>query len=195
MSQIATSNTLYFRQRLRYGWNMMKSQPLIPIERIASQIYIIRGEKVMLDRDLAELYQVKAIALRQQVKRNALRFPEDFVFQLTEQEVEALVSQSVIPSRRVLGGFLPYVFTEQGVAMLSSVLRGKRAAEINVAIMRTFVRLRQILATNKDLARKVQQHDSQIAALFKMVQKLLEPPPPPPPKRHPIGYIRPKDDD
>src|SRR5579872_2210389 len=99
----------------------------------------------MLDRDLAALYQVKPIALRQAVKRNSNRFPEDFAIQLSKEEAEVLVSQNVIPSRRSLGGFLPYAFTEQGVAMLSSVLRSERAAMVNIAIMRTFVRLRQIL--------------------------------------------------
>lgn len=170
---------------------MSRSQNVIPLERIASRIYLIRGEKVMLDSDLAKLYGVKPIALRQQVKRNPDRFPADFIFQLNDQEVDVLVSQFVIPSRRVLGGSLPYVFTEQGVAMLSSVLRSKRAVQVNVAIMRTFVRVRQILASNKDLARKIQEHDRKIAILFQTVEKLLEPPPLP--KKHPIGFIRPKD--
>lgn len=169
----------------------MAKTHVIPLERIASRIYIIRGEKVMLDRDLAALYGVKAIALRQQVKRNRNRFPDDFMFQLSDSEIDALVSQNVIPSRRELGGFLPYVFTEHGVAMLSSVLRSERAVEINVAIIRTFVKVRQILATNKDLARKVQEHDHKIAILFKTVEKLLAAPPV---KKNPIGYIRPKDE-
>ena len=127
----------------------------------------------MLDSDLAQLYQVKAIALRQQVKRNIGRFPEDFMFQLTEQEVDALLSQNVIPSRRVLGGSLPYAFTEQGVAMLSAVLRSERAVQVSLAIMRTFVKLREILATHGDLARKVEEHDRQIAVLFDSLRKLL----------------------
>lgn len=109
----------------------------------------------MLDRDLAALYQVKPIALRQAVKRNSNRFPEDFVIQLSKEEAEVLVSQNVIPSRRSLGGFLPYAFTEQGVAMLSSVLRSERAAMVNIATMRTFVRLRQILAAHKELAERL----------------------------------------
>src|SRR5687767_4997127 len=106
----------------------------------------------MLDRELAELYQVKAIALRQQVKRNKPRFPEDFMFQLTADEVGILVSQNVIPSRRELGGFLPYVFTQEGVAMLSSVLTSGRAVQVNIAIMRAFVKLREVMVTHKDLA-------------------------------------------
>lgn len=165
---------------------------VIPVERIAARIYLIRGEKVMLDSDLAQLYQVKAIALRQQVKRNIGRFPEDFMFQLTEKEVDTLLSQNVIPSRRVLGGSLPYAFTEQGVAMLSAVLRSERAVQVSLAIMRTFVRLREILATHRDLARKVEEHDRQIAVLFSTVEKLLAPPDPP--KKNPIGYVPAKDD-
>ena len=103
-----------------------------------------------------------------------------------------MVSQNVIPSRGVLGGFLPDVFTEQGVAMLSSVLRSKRAVQVNVAIIRTFVKIRQILATNRDLARKVQEHDRQIAMLFDTVEKLLTPPAPA--KKHSIGYIKSRED-
>jgi hypothetical protein len=95
---------------------MTESKHIIPIERIAASIYLIRDEKVMLDRDLADLYGVKAIALRQQVKRNIDRFPDDFMFQLNDEEVEVLVSQNVIPSRKVLGGSLPYAFTQEGVA-------------------------------------------------------------------------------
>jgi len=171
---------------------MAKSQSVIPIERIASRIYLIRGEKVMLDSELADLYQVPTSALNQQVKRNMDRFPEDFAFRLTAEEFQSLMSQIVI-SNAGRGGRrkLPMVFTEQGVAMLSSILRSKRAAQANVAIMRTFVRLRQILATNKDLARKVEDHDRQIAVLFDTVKKLLSPPDPP--KKNPIGYVPPKD--
>ena len=170
---------------------MARVPAVIPVERIANRIYLIRGEKVMLDRDLATLYQVKAIALRQQIKRNIGRFPADFMFQLTEQEVDALLSQNVIPDRRVLGGSMPYAFTEQGVAMLSAVLRSERAVQVSVAIMRTFVRLREILATHKDLARKVEDHDRQIAILFDTVRKLLASPDPP--KKNPIGFVHPKD--
>ena len=100
---------------------------IIPQEIIEKKIFMIHGQKVMIDKDLAYLYQVKPIALRQQVKRNKERFPDDFMFQLTKKEVEILVSQNVIPSRRSLGGYMPYAFTEQGVAMLSGVLHSKRA--------------------------------------------------------------------
>ena len=125
------------------------------------------------------------------MKRNQNRFPEDFSFQLSKEEFDDLRSQTGISS---WGGrrYAPYAFTEQGVAMLSSVLRSKRAADVNVAIMRTFVRLRQMLATNEELARKVAQHDRQIAVLFEHVQKLLEQPEPK--KKRPIGFVHPKDE-
>jgi hypothetical protein len=170
---------------------MARQHAVIPIERIANRIYLIRGEKVMLDSDLAELYAVPTSALNQQVKRNMDRFPEDFAFRLTGKEFESLISQTVI-SNAGRGGRrrAPMVFTEQGVAMLSSVLRSKRAAQVNVAIMRTFVKLRQILATHQDLARKVKEHDRQIAMLFSAVEKLLALPAP---KKNPIGYIHSKD--
>jgi hypothetical protein len=155
----------------------------VPIQLIERRIYLIRGQKVMLDRDLADLYQVKPIALRQQVKRNADRFPEDFMFQLTEKEAEMLVSQSVIPSKKSLGGYLPYVFTQEGVAMLSSVLRSKRAIQVNVAIMRAFVRLRQMLESNEELnrkfsavIRKLGEHDKYFKVVFDELEKLSNPP-------------------
>ena len=170
---------------------MVKSHSIIPVERIASRIYLIRGEKVMLDKDLADLYEIETKVLVQAVKRNLDRFPQDFMFQLSELEFENLRSQIVTSS---WGGrrYTPHAFTEQGVAMLSSVLRSKRAARVNVAIVRTFVKVRQILASNRDLARKVQEHDREIAVLFETVEKLLTPPAPP--KKHPLGYIRPRED-
>lgn len=159
-------------------------QQLVPIEVIERRIFLLGGHKVILDRDLAALYKVKPIALRQAVKRNSNRFPSDFVIQLSKEEAEALVSQNVIPSRRSLGGFLPYSFTEQGVAMLSSVLRSERAAMVNVAIMRTFVRLRQILAANKELAEQIsameKKNDQRFKAVFDILKQLTEPPPGPP---------------
>ena len=171
---------------------MIKSQNIIPIERIASRIYLIRGEKVMLDSDLAEMYEVTTAALNQAVKRNIDRFPDDFMFQLNELELESLISQSVI-SNDGRGGRrkLPWAFTEPGVAMLSSVLHSKRAVQVNIAIVRAFIKIRQILASNRDLARKVEQHDHQIKTLFDAVQKLLTQPDSP--KKHSIGYIRSKD--
>ncbi|MDO8430587.1 MAG: ORF6N domain-containing protein [Candidatus Taylorbacteria bacterium] len=118
-------------------------------EVIQSKIMVIRGKKVILDKDIALLYEVKPIALRQQVNRNTDRFPEDFMFILGEAELVAMVSQNVIPSRKYFGGSLPYVFTEQGIAMLSSVLTSKRAVYVNIQIMRTFAKLREI--TKSDL--------------------------------------------
>ena len=144
-----------------------------PVERL---IHVIRGQKVMLDRDLAELYGVRPIALRQQVKRNRIRFPEDFTFQLTQAEAKDLVSQSVIPSARSFGGFMPYVFTQEGVSMLSSVLRSERAALMNVAIMRAFVRLRQIIEHNKDIAIRVEKlergHDRSASVIEILVEDI-----------------------
>ncbi len=173
---------------------MAKSQNIIPLERIAGRIYLIRGEKVMLDRDLAELYGVTTGNLNKAVKRNLRRFPDDFIFQLTSEETEQiLIFQTGRSKQAAHGGrrHSPHAFTEQGVAMLSSVLHTDRAADVNVAIMRTFVKLRKTLATNRDLARKVEQHDREIATLFDTVQQLRTPPEPS--KKHHIGYIRPKD--
>ncbi len=145
----------------------------VSLEQVTEQILIIRGQKVMLDRDLAALYGVKPIALRQQVKRNQERFPEDFMFQLTSVEADLLVSQSVIPSRQSLGGFLPYVFTQEGVAMLSSVLRSERAVQVNIAIMRAFVRLRSVLASHKELAHRLDALEKTTEGRFTIVFKLL----------------------
>jgi hypothetical protein len=146
----------------------------------------------MLDRDLAELYRVKTIALRQQVRRNLDRFPEDFMFRLSADEAESLVSQNVIPTRRSLGGALPYVFTQEGIAMLSSVLTGERATQVNVAIMRAFVHLRRYAASHKELAQKIHllerkydAHDEDIQAIFTAMKRLLEPPSKP---RRSIGF-------
>jgi ORF6N domain len=127
---------------------------ILPSERIERSILLIRGHKVMLDADLAELYGVETRALLQAVSRNQKRFPEDFMFQMSKEEYELLRSQIVI-SKKGRGGrrYLPYVFTEQGVAMLSSVLRSERAVQVNVE-MRAFVRLRRMLASNEELARK-----------------------------------------
>lgn len=165
---------------------------LIPIERIENKIYLIRGEKVMLDFDLAELYEVSTGRLNEQVKRNLDRFPGDFMFSLTRQEIlrisQFAISSSIKFSKNVTA------FTEQGVAMLSGILRSKRAVAVNIAIMRVFVKLRKMISTNKELAhmikdleRRVGDHDVQILALFKSINKLLELPPDPPKKR--IGFI------
>lgn len=166
---------------------------IISIETIEHRILFIRGHKVMLDRDLADLYNVKTRALRQQAKRNSKRFPPDFMFQLSKSEADILVSQNVTPKRRSFGGSLPYVFTEQGIAMLSSVLTSDRAIEVNIMIMRAFVKLRELLITHKDLARKIedlerkhQQHDLNIQQIFAAIRKLMTPEPVPPRQR--IGF-------
>jgi hypothetical protein len=173
---------------------MVKASPpsLIPVERVASRIYLIRNQKVMLDFDLAELYGVPTKAFNQAVTRNAARFPADFMFRLSREEVEAMHRSHIVTGSQKHRDprFTPRAFTQEGVAMLSGVLRSKRAVEINVALMRAFVRLREILATHEELARKVAQHDRQITTLFEHVKTLLEPPPP---KKRPIGFIHPKD--
>jgi hypothetical protein len=163
---------------------------VIPAGRIEKAILLFRDQKVMLDRDLAALYGVRPIALRQQVRRNAERFPPDFMFQLSDEEAELLVSQTVIPSRRSLGGSLPYAFTQEGIAMLSSVLRSPRAVQVNIAIMRAFVRLREMLAAHKDLARKLEalekKYDAQFKMVFDAIRQLMAPPHEP--KRGRIGF-------
>lgn len=147
------------------------------VEQIEQKIYFLRGFKVMLDKDLAELYEVKAIRLREQVRRNMTRFPGDFMFQLDDKEIEFMVSQNAIPSRKHLGGFKPFVFTEQGVAMLSSVLKNEKAIAVNIAIMRAFVKLREILLTHKELARKIEEmekkYDSQFKVVFEAIRRLM----------------------
>ncbi len=159
----------------------MSKTPLVPTEVIERRIYIIRRQKVMLDSDLAELYGVETRALNQAVTRNIDRFPEDFMFPLTREEAANLKSQFVTSSSGHGGRRkVPRAFTEQGVAMLSSVLRSKRAIQANIAIMRTFVTLRQMLATNKDLARKLndleQKYDKQFRNVFAAIRQLMAPP-------------------
>ena len=161
---------------------------LIRSERIEKRIFLLRGQRVMLSMDLAELYGVEPRVLVQAVKRNIERFPDDFMFQLNLQEVRSLKSQIVISS---WGGqrFLPYAFTEQGVAMLSSVLKSKRAAQVNIEIMRAFVRLRQLIASNKELAKRLdeleQKYDSQFKVVFDAIRELMTPLPPTSPR---IGF-------
>ncbi|MDO8530044.1 MAG: ORF6N domain-containing protein [bacterium] len=148
---------------------------IIPSERIVNKIYIIRNRKVMLDRDLAELYGVKTMVLNQAVKRNIKRFPTDFMFQLNTEEFKSLISQIVISKR---GGTRsePFVFTEQGVAMLSSVLNSDRAINVNIQIIRTFTKIRELLATNELLQRKVmtmeQKYDAKIKEIFSILELL-----------------------
>lgn len=169
----------------------------IPIELIEKKILMVRGRRIMLSSHLAELYGVETRALNQAVKRNAGRFPEDFMFQLAEDEAAWLVSQNVIPHKKYFGGSFPYAFTEQGVAMLSSVLNSERAVQVNIAIMRAFVKLQEMLSMNKELANKLRQletriarHDGEIKAIFGAIRQLMSSPPP---GRNKIGFNREKD--
>jgi hypothetical protein len=147
---------------------MAKQKALPPIE-VTDKIYSIRGHRVMLDFDLALLYNVETRTLKQAVKRNLDRFPEDFMFELTSNEIENLVSQNVIPSKSRLGGATPLAFTEQGVSMLSSVLRSKEALHVHITIMRAFVEMRRLLENNKELQAKLQQLESKYDQQFKVV--------------------------
>jgi hypothetical protein len=158
---------------------MESSCTLVTAERIGKAILVLRGEKVILDSEIAYLYGVETRAVVQAVKRNLGRFPDDFLFQLTETEVDHLRSQSVISS---WGGrrYRPYAFTEQGVAMLSSVLRSDRAVQVNVEVMRAFVRLRRITSVQAELARKLdaleQRYDKQFKVVFDALRGLMMPP-------------------
>jgi hypothetical protein len=157
------------------------SKPLSS-DHIQQHILLIRGQKVMLDSDLAELYEVTTRALNQAVKRNIGRFPADFMFQLNYQEVRISRSQIVTLKRGQNIKYLPHAFTEQGVAMLSSVLRSERAIQVNVEIMRTFVRLREMIASHKDLARRLSKlemkYDAQFKSVFDAIRQLMAPPAP-----------------
>ncbi|MGB6872549.1 MAG: ORF6N domain-containing protein [Dehalococcoidia bacterium] len=170
---------------------MVNRKSLIPVDRIEKAILLIRGQKVMLDADLAELYGVETRVLVQAVKRNLERFPEDFMFQLNKDDVDFLRSQIVTlkKGRGQHSKYLPYAFTEQGVAMLSSVLRSWRAIQVNIEIMRAFIRLRQMLASHVELARKLdaieKKYDAQFKQVFEAIRQLMAPPEP---KRRPIGF-------
>ncbi len=171
---------------------------LIPVERIESSILLVRGQKVMLDRDLASLYGVTVKALNQAVKRNPSRFPGDFMFQLTAKETKEwwkhvmsgrLRSQIVTLKRGEHIKYRPFAFTEHGILMLSSVLRSKRAVEVNIAIMRTFVRMRAMLTSNAELTRRLdaleRKYDAQFKVVFEAIRQILEPPPKP---KRPMGF-------
>ena len=152
-------------------------------EVIMDKIYYIRKQKVMLDRDLATLYGVQPIRLREQVKRNAGRFPGNFMFQLTGEEAETMVSQNAIPSRQHLGGSLPYAFTEHGVLMLASVLKSDKAMQVSVRIIEIFVKMREMLSAHKDILlkleqieKKVTEHDEDIQLIFQYIKQLLNEP-------------------
>lgn len=144
------------------------------LEIIQQQISELRGQKVMLDFHLAELYEIETRTLKQAVRRNNNRFPADFMFELNENEIEHLVSQSVIPSKSKLGGAKPFAFTEQGVAMLSSVLNSEKAIAINIAIMRTFVSLRQFALNYKELNNKITEIEKQFPDIYKALNFLMD---------------------
>lgn len=150
---------------------------LVPIELIASKIYLMRSVKVMLDRDLAELYGVETKVLKQAVRRNIDRFPADFIFELTKEENQSLRSQNVTLKRGQHSKYLPFAFTEQGVAMLSSVLKSDRAIQVNIQIMRAFTQLRKMLSTHEDLKRKIEsmekKYDQQFQIVFEAIKQLL----------------------
>jgi len=173
---------------------MKNNNSLIPAEIIEQTILLIRGQKVILDRDLARLYGVETKALKQAVRRNRKRFPKDFMFQLTKPELENWRSQFVTSNSDRMGlRYPPLAFTEQGVAMLSSILRSDRAIAVNIAIMRTFVKLRDMLATHAELARKIgemeKKYDGQFRMVFEAIRQLLAPPRSAPPSdRFPTGW-------
>ncbi len=159
---------------------------------LAPMVRWLRHERVLLDFDLARLYGVENRALKQAVRRNLKRFPADFLFELTESEALALVSQSVIPEIKRLGGAMPFAFTEQGVAMLSSILRSDRAIDVNIAIMRTFVQLRRMMDSNRELSRKIsaleRKYDEQFATVFAAIKELIAPPSRPAAPHRRIGF-------
>ncbi len=171
--------------------NMKKS--VVLQERIEKKIFLSRGKKVMLDRDLAGLYEVSTKALNQAVKRNIERFPDIFMFQLTSKEKDELVTNCDRFKLLKHSSSLPYAFTEQGVAMLSSVLKSKRAIQVNIHIMITFTKIRELLATHKDLQRKIEdmesKYDEQFKIVFETISQLLEPPIPEKPKGR-IGFVQ-----
>jgi hypothetical protein len=174
---------------------MAKPGGLLP-EVIERRILLIRGHKVMLDAHLADLYGVETKALKRAVRRNRERFPGDFMFQLTKEEEDILRSQFGTLRWGEHAKYLSYVFTEQGVAMLSSVLHSKRAVQVNIEIMRAFVRLREILATHKDLARKLEElerkYAEQFRVVFEAIRQLMTPQEPPPKRRIGFGVEEPK---
>ena len=157
----------------------MVKETIIPHEIIQNKIYEIRGFKVMLDRDLAELYDVKSIRLREQVKRNLEKFPIRFMFQLSKEETNMMVSQNAIPSKKHLGGALPYVFTEHGALQLANVIKSNRATQVSIMIIETFVEMRELISTNQDILNKLKElektdrkQSQQIDVIFRYIQQL-----------------------
>lgn len=144
------------------------------IEVIQNKIYEIRGNKVMLDFDLSLLYGVETRVLKQSIRRNLKRFPEDFMFELSDLEINRLVSQNVIPSKSYLGGSSPFAFTEQGIAMLSSVLKSDKAIEINISIMRTFITIRQFAINYTELQNRITEIEGQLPEIYNVLNYLVE---------------------
>jgi hypothetical protein len=154
---------------------------LVMEQKILNRICVVRGEKIMLDRDLAELYGVETRVLKQAVKRNADRFPKDFMFEMTNKEIEGMVSQNVIPSKSYFGGAAPFCFTEQGVTMLSCILNSKTAVEVNIRIIRVFVKMREYALTHKEilmqlarLEKEVKGNSKDIENIFTVLKELIE---------------------
>ena len=173
---------------------MAKSEVIVTDEIVLSKIFYLRDHKVMLDRDLAELYGVQPKRLREQVKRNMERFPTHFMFQITENEVDIMVSHFATPSKQQLGGHLPYAFTEHGVLMLANVLRSKKAVQVSLRIIEIFVKMREMLSTHKDVLLKLEQlekkvtgHDADVKVIFQCLKQLLDPPREPRPR---VGFRR-----
>lgn len=178
---------------------MINKAPIVPDEKVISKIFTLRDKRIMLDRDLAELYGVKSIRLREQVKRNIRRFPSNFMFQLSEDEVSLMVSQNAIPSKQQLGGFLPYAFTEHGILMLANVLRSEKAIQMSIRIIEIFVKLREMALTHKDTLLKLEVLEKEVTAnkqdinvIFTYLKQLLNPRQEP---RRRIGYRIQKDTD
>jgi hypothetical protein len=173
---------------------IQKTKALVPQEIIEQKIFLIRGKKVMLDKDLASVYGVETRVFNQAVKRNIKRFPDDFMFQLNKEEAYSLRSQIVTLKRGEHYKYLPYVFTEQGVAMLSSVLNSGRAIEVNIQIIRTFVKLREMIVSNKELRKRMdkleEKYDKRFKAVFDVLKDLIEKSPVPskPSKKREIGF-------
>ena len=169
-----------------------KLTPIVPLESVTRRIYFIRGQKVMIDVDLAELYGVLTMTLNQSVKRNATRFPEDFMFRLSKQEKDEVITNCDNLGKLKFSPHLPYAFTEHGVAMLSSVLRSPKAVQMNILIVRAFIKIREILASNKEIAQKIgelereqKSQSKHINTIYRMIEKLIEEPEKP---KNPIGF-------
>ena len=176
-------------------------QALVAEQKILDRIYVVRGEKVMLDRDLAELYGIETRALKQAVKRNTERFPKDFMFEMTSKEIDGMVSQSVIPSKSYFGGAAPFCFTEQGVTMLSCILNSKIAIEVNIRVIRVFVKVREYALTHKEIFmqlaklekevgsnnRATEKNSRDIENIFMVLKELIEKQSAPPPRNR-IGF-------